>query len=138
MRKYFYIGSCGFLGAILRFLVESTHIFNYRGNIPINTFIINIFGSFSLALILTISLEVWKLEADIRLGITTGFLGAFTTFSTMCKETVSLMESGHNLLAVTYITVSAVIGLTAAYGGIVAARKLTKLLKRKSWRAGQN
>jgi fluoride ion exporter CrcB/FEX len=54
----------------------------------------NVLGAFALAFILTIAFEIWTFDSDIRLGVTTGFLGAFTTFSTLCKETVGLMQNG--------------------------------------------
>lgn len=131
MKKYICIGVGGFIGAILRVLIERIHIYNYKENIPLNTLLINITGSFLLALILTVAFDVWEIDADIRLGIATGFLGAFTTFSTMCKETVNLIGSGEYFSAVSYITISTVLGLSAVYFGIVVAREvIAKLIKK--------
>ena len=48
-----------------------------------------------------------------------GFLGAFTTFSTMCKETVQLMSSGLHILAFLYILLSILLGLGAAWLGYI-------------------
>jgi len=133
MKKYIYIGAGGFFGAILRAFIESIHIYNYNEKIPLNTLIINISGSFLLALILTLALEVWKIGANLRLGLTVGFLGAFTTFSTMCKETVNLMDKGYYLSAISYITISTILGLLAAYLGVVLARGvIAKVVKKKS------
>lgn len=123
MRKYIFIGAGGFLGAILRYYIKSIQIYHYKEAIPLNTLIINIAGSFMLALILTTALEVWEFDSNIRLGIATGFLGAFTTFSTMCKETVLLINSGYYFSAISYITISTMLGLGAAYFGIVVARE---------------
>ena len=76
-----------------------------------------------LALFLTIAFEVMAVDPDIRLGVSTGFLGAFTTFSTLCKETVTLMVSGEYFSAILYITVSTILGFAAAYFGTVMARE---------------
>lgn len=124
MRKYIYIGCGSFIGAVLRYLVKGIQIYNYHENVPINTLFINVLGAFIMAFIMTIAFEVWAFDSDIRLGITTGLLGAFTTFSTLCKETVVLMQNGDYFSAVSYITVSTVLGLGAAYFGIVVAREL--------------
>jgi fluoride exporter len=123
MRKYIFIGSGGILGALLRYYIKNMNIYHYNGAIPLNTLIINITGSFVLALILTIALEIYEFDSDIRLGIGTGFLGAYTTFSTMCKEAVLLISSGYYYSAISYITVSTILGLGAAYLGVLIARE---------------
>lgn len=130
MRKYIYISIGGALGAVFRLAIENVHIWNYNESIPLNTLIINIAGSFILALFLTAAYEVMEVDADLRIGLSTGFLGAFTTFSTLCKETVSLMAGGKFFLAISYMTVSAILGLAAVYFGIVMAREaIIKLVK---------
>lgn len=137
MLKYIYIFIGGALGAVLRLAIKNIHIWNYHENIPLNTLIINITGSFILALFLTFAFEVMEVDADIRLGVSTGFLGAFTTFSTLCKETVALMVSGEYFSAISYLTVSTVLGLTVAYLGIVLARELILKLVRGGISEGQ-
>lgn len=124
MGKYIYIFIGGAGGAVLRQLMEEWTLFGYKGDFPLNTFMINVIGSFILALFLTIAFEVMAIDADLRLGISTGFLGAFTTFSALCKESVILMESGRLLLASIYISSSLLFGFTAAFIGIVLARKV--------------
>lgn len=133
MQKYIYIMMGGALGAVLRFVSEKIHIWHYSENIPLNTLIINIIGCFVLALFLTVAFELMELNADLRLGISTGFLGAFTTFSTLCGETVALLSGGEYILAISYIIISAVLGILAVYLGIVLARGLIlKLLRENS------
>lgn len=130
MRKYIYISIGGALGAVLRLAIEDIHIWNYHENIPLNTFIINIAGSFIIALFLTVAYEVLEVDADIRLGVATGLLGSFTTFSTLCKETYGLMAGGEYFSAISYMTVSTMVGLAAAYFGIVLAREaILKLVR---------
>lgn len=128
MRKYIFIGIGGILGAILRYYIKNIHIYHYKEAIPLNTLIINITGSFILALILTIAFEVWEFDSDIRLGIATGFLGAYTTFSTMCKETVTLINNGYYFSAISYLTISTMLGLGVTYLGTVVAREAVSLL----------
>ncbi len=131
MRTYAYIGCGGFLGAVLRHLIgqlaaqRGGHVF------PVHTLLINISGAFLLAFLLTAILETRKIEENVRLGVTTGFLGAYTTFSTLCKESVTLLSVGHYLPALSYMAASAVFGLAAAYLGAALAKKAG------AWQAGK-
>ena len=132
MRKYVFISIGGVLGAVLRYLIEGVHIYHYHENVPLNTLIINVMGSFILALVLTVAFEVWEFDAGLRLGIATGFLGALTTFSTLCKETAGLIHEGDYFSAISYIAVSTMIGLAAAYFGVVLAREVVSKIVKKN------
>lgn len=132
MRKYVFIALGGMLGAVLRYTIKNIHIDNYNVVIPINTLLINVSGSFLLALILTISFEIYEFDADIRLGIATGFLGAYTTFSTLCKETVNLMKQGHYYSSTAYIGLTIILGLTAIYFGVVLGREIVTKISRNN------
>lgn len=131
MRKYTFIAIGGMLGAILRYIIKGIHLYHYNEVIPINTLLINISGSFFLALTLTITFEIFEFNSDIRLGIATGFFGAYTTFSTLCKETVTLMRQGYYYSAISYIGFSIMFGLAAAYFGVVLAREVISKFKNK-------
>lgn len=124
MVKYLSIGLGGFFGAIARVLLKSVVIVADIGQFPLNTFLINIAGSFLLSFILTVAFEGWRMNADLRMGLTTGLLGAFTTFSTFCKESVGLMRSGALPVALLYMAGSVAAGLFAAYLGVVLAREM--------------
>jgi fluoride exporter len=121
MRKYFFIGAGAFVGAVVRYELESIPLGGH-GAFPATTFLINISGSFLLALLLTIAYELWEFDADIRLGLTTGMLGAFTTFSTFCKESVTLMLDGAYMTALSYMFLSIFCGLSAAFLGTLLIR----------------
>jgi len=124
MRKYTFIAIGGMLGAVLRYVIKNINVYHYKGVIPINTLLINVSGSLLLALILTVAFEIFKFDADLRVGIATGFLGAYTTFSTLCKETVNLMNQGYYYSAISYIVFSTMLGIGAVYLGVILARKV--------------
>lgn len=131
MKKYIYIGIGGFLGAIIRFLIKNIHIYHYKELIPLNTLIINVTGSFILALLLTVAYEVLEMDESLRLGVAAGFLGAYTTFSTLCKEAAELFTNGYYFSAISYVTISTVLGLAGIYFGVVLAREfIIKIIDR--------
>ncbi len=124
MRKYIYIGIGGFFGAILRYLIRAMQIENYNGQFPINTLVINLTGCFLLAVILTLALEVLEISSCLRLGISTGFIGAFTTFSTLCKEISTLAFQEYYLTAFAYALISIGAGLAFSYLGYCLAWRI--------------
>lgn len=136
MRKYIYISLGGIAGAVLRYLIRSVPLNNYAGNIPWNTLLINLTGCFLLAFVLSAARDVLRINADLKLGIATGFAGAYTTFSTLCKETVNLIAKGHYAFAVLYIMLSVLLGIACVYGGITLAEKAAVNIKNKKRRYG--
>lgn len=127
MKRYAFICIGGALGAILRFILKNIDIYGSYGNFPVNTLLINVTGSFLLAFILAAAEEVAGIDRDIRLGVTVGFLGAYTTFSTICGETVILFTSGHIPTGMIYITLSVILGMIAAYSGVLLAQKVVRV-----------
>ena len=124
MKKYAYIGAGGFVGAIFRYLAEGVKPSEFWGAFPINTLIINTLGCFLLALFLTIAMELWELKAELRLGLATGLLGAFTTFSTFCGEVADLLTKNLYFTAITYLIASAVLGIAFVYLATVLGREI--------------
>ncbi len=124
MRKYIFIGAGTAAGAILRYLIREIYIDHYQEVVPLNTLIINVTGCFVLAVVLMLSIEILELSPNLRLGIATGLIGAFTTFSTFCKETVEVLYQGYYFSAISYVVISAFLGFMATYFGIVIAREV--------------
>jgi CrcB protein len=86
------------------------------------TFTINISGSFAIG-ILSIALAQWLPHPNVRLMILTGFLGGYTTFSTLALESAIFWERGEKNLALAYLGGSLVLGLLAALLGMALARE---------------
>ena len=88
-----WVGLGGFVGAIARYLL-ATWIAGRAGTaFPLGTLVINLSGSFVLGLLLGV-LENHVTPPALRLALATGFLGAYTTFSTFTYETIRLVEEG--------------------------------------------
>lgn len=119
-----YIGIFGFFGAISRYLL-SGWVYSAMGTrFPWGTLVVNVLGSFILGFLFRIATDRLVFDADIRTGLTVGFLGAFTTFSTFSLETLNLLEEGNLMLAAINILASVTICIIAAWGGVAIARAL--------------
>lgn len=121
MNAYVYISIGGFLGAILRFFVKNVYLNSSHGLMPMRTLIVNVLGSFLLAFLYTYVARGYEMKENIKIGIGTGFLGSFTTFSTFCSENVALIFTGKYLLAASYMSISIFLGLGAAALGYYLA-----------------
>lgn len=126
MKKYMSIGIGGAAGAVARYLIQQVPLPMTAVYRPLLTMLINISGSFLLGFLLILFVKCLPVRADIRLGITTGFLGGYTTFSTLCKDAVMLCFSGNILLSASYVVASVFFGLLAAWLGIFAAKKFER------------
>jgi CrcB protein len=94
------------------------------GTFPWATFWTNISGAFVLAVFLTILIERFPPTRYVRAFFGIGFLGAYTTFSTLAVETATLVKDGDVALGVGYTLASIVVGLALAYLGIRLGRAL--------------
>jgi CrcB protein len=115
----------GALGAPARYGVAqlvhaSPHTF------PWATFWTNISGSFALGLILALLLERFPPSRFVRPFVATGFLGAYTTYSTFAVESVLLAKDGRAGLALAYAAASLMGGFLMAWVGIWTARGLSR------------
>jgi len=112
----------GAAGAVMRWLVASGVQKMAGGAFPWGTFAVNALGSFLLGF-----LFVWLIERStaselLRLAITVGFMGAFTTFSTYSLESVRLLQEGAFSLAFGNIAGQVIICLLLTWLGVQIAR----------------
>lgn len=119
--KIIAVGIGGFVGAILRYLISD--VIPQVNSFPLATLLINLFGSFLLAYILTAGVKKWQLHPTVILGVGTGLIGSFTTFSTFSVETLHLIENHAYILASIYILLSLVGGFTLSFIGFLVAKK---------------
>lgn len=118
------VAAGGVLGGCARYglnLLVSTRVAGF----PWPTFAANVAGSFCLALLLVLVLEVWPPTRFVRPFLAVGVLGSFTTFSTWMVEFDQLLEDGAHLVASVYMASSVLAGLAAASLGLVIGRGLT-------------
>ena len=89
---------------------------------PWATFWTNISGSFALGLLLALILERFPPSRYLRPFVATGFLGAYTTYSTFAVETDLLIKNGHAAIGLGYAAASLAVGFLAVWVGIWMAR----------------
>lgn len=118
-----YLGIFGALGCVSRYLVSGWLYSLFGRALPYGTLGVNVIGSFLLGLLMEGSLRSTLLSPELRLGLTVGFMGGFTTFSTFSYETVRLMEEGSLVAAGANILLNVIVCILAAALGIYLARQ---------------
>jgi CrcB protein len=110
----------GAVGTALRLLIDAT-IVHSDSEFPLSTLIINIVGSFALAVLVS---RLWPLAPDwVRAGLGPGLVGGFTTFSAVMASMVTLAASNQILLALVYLALTIVLGFGAAAFGFWIGRR---------------
>ncbi len=112
------VGLAGSLGALSRYLLGRFIVERFSREFPLGTMLINISGSFVIGLLFVLAAR-HSITSTIQLILATGFLGGYTTFSTMCWEIVQLARSRSRIASMLYISGSVVCGLLAAALGIL-------------------
>lgn len=86
--------------------------------LPWGTFAVNVFGCLALGALAVVLGERVVVSPALRVGLTTGFLGGLTTFSTFGQETVGLLAGESPALGVVNIALNVLVGLAAAGVGM--------------------
>ena len=116
------IGAGGFLGAVSRYLVDGWFASATGGTFPWGTLVVNLTGSFALGLLFALSVERGVLSPSLRAPVLIGFIGAYTTFSTLTLETWRLVEDGAYVAAVGNLGGSMLLGMVAVVAGLAIGR----------------
>ncbi len=124
MKKLLWIGLAGVVGACARtFIAQLVHV---ESGFPFATFGVNMIGTFLLCFITAGACRKLNVSKDLKDVVTTGFLGAFTTFSALGMETVLLVEAGRLWLAILYVGCSILGGLASGMLGFHLGGKQVK------------
>ncbi|MDO4165229.1 MAG: fluoride efflux transporter CrcB [Bacteroides sp.] len=126
-KELLYIFLGGGTGCILRHCIQmAMHDRLVPHSFPWATFVINILGSFLIGLLYALSAR-FNLSAEVRLLLTTGLCGGFTTFSTFSNDGLTLLKQGLYGMFFLYALLSVALGLAAALAGGACGHHMTRL-----------
>ena len=108
----------GAAGALCRYGLCGLVNMIIKPELKLGTIAVNLLGCFLMGLLLSVFHSRISISDNIKLMVLTGFLGAFTTFSTYTLESVSYMLDGKILLAAANIVISTVISLPLLFLGM--------------------
>jgi CrcB protein len=113
-------------GGLTRYYLSSFVYTVFGRSFPYGTLAVNVIGAFLIGVIMEVGLKSTLIPGTLRVGLTVGFMGGLTTFSTFSYETFVLLEDGRLLTALVNILTSVAICLLFTWAGIVAARMLVQ------------
>jgi len=119
-----WVGLGGGLGSLLRWWIGKLVGERYHGSFPLATFLINITGAFVIGYLSVLFSVDWRdrFGTALNAGMLTGFLGGYTTFSSMQLDAAKLSDAGRGAFAIAYLLGSVAAGLVAAAAGAGLAR----------------
>jgi CrcB protein len=124
MRTVTLLAIAGALGTLARYGLAVAVQRLHGTPFPWGTFSVNIVGAFLFGLLWSLAEQRTFLSGDTRLILLTGFMGAFTTFSTFMFESSQLLRDTEWLLAAGNLGGQIIIGLVAIFAGLALGRLL--------------
>jgi len=119
------IGSGGFIGAVVRAYLNGLISHKFPHELPYGTLGVNLIGSFIMGVLVAYFMYTSFFSLHTKSFLSTGVLGALTTYSTFAIESFLLLEGGHILLALTNISLNAIGTIFMAAGGFYIAKYFT-------------
>lgn len=124
MKFLLIVGLGGGLGSIARYLSQRFVAQYFPLSFPYGTFLVNILGSFLIGIFFAISEKTNVLSPEVRLFITAGFCGGFTTFSTFSLDGLMLLRDAQYLYFGLFVVLSVLLGLAATIAGVMLVKFL--------------
>ena len=111
------VGLGGFIGSVLRYLVSRLTAGVDFASLPLGTLTVNVLGCFVLGLLTGLFERTGNLSPELRLLLTTGVCGGFTTFSTFSNDGLILIKQEFYGMFALYTLLSITLGVLAAFAG---------------------
>lgn len=124
MEKFLIISLGAILGANARYWLSGWAAEKFGAAFPYGTLVVNLTGCFALAVFVTLITDRFLVDPNLRLLVTIGFFGSYTTFSTYTYESVNLILNGQPWLGLLNMFGSSILGALAAVAGILLARAI--------------
>ncbi|WP_375436923.1 fluoride efflux transporter CrcB [uncultured Hymenobacter sp.] len=114
----------GAIGSVSRYLAQIAVARYFAHPFPLGTLLVNVLGCLLIGLFYALAEKGTLTSSTLRLLLTTGFCGGFTTFSTFSYETLTLLEAEKYILVAFYVAGSVLLGLLATFAGVALVRAL--------------
>ncbi len=124
MARFLWICLGGAAGTGARYLLSGWLLRAAGPGFPWGTLAVNVIGSFLLGLIMQVSLTTGLISPTLRLGLTTGVMGGFTTYSTFNYETLQYLQQNEWLAAFANVAATLLLCLAAGALGVLGGRLL--------------
>ena len=124
MSRLFWICLGGAAGTGARYLLSGGIVALLGIAFPYGTLIVNVLGSFAITLLMHIALTTNSITPTLRLALTTGVVGGFTTYSTFNYETLQYLREGNWIVAAANVGATVLFCLAAGVAGLVLARAI--------------
>lgn len=115
----------GGLGAALRHGVNRASLAYFGPTFPLGTLFVNVVGGLLMGVLAELFLVKGGGSQELRLFLTTGFLGGFTTFSAFSLEAALMWQRSDYTALVSYVVASVLLSIAALFTGMAAVRGLT-------------
>lgn len=124
MYNYTLVFIGGGIGAVLRYWLSGV-VPRYLGSsFPYGILTVNIVGCFFIGFLMALLNERFLMDPSLRIFLTIGILGGFTTFSTFSYETFAMIHESEFLKAGLYVVLSVLLSLSATYVGSILGKIL--------------
>lgn len=120
------IGSGGFIGAVLRAYLNGLISHKVPHELPYGTLGVNLIGSFLMGVLIAYFMYTTLFSLQMKSFLSTGILGALTTYSAFAIESFLLLEGGYIMLALANISLNAFGTIIMAGGGFYIAKFFLK------------
>lgn len=118
------VAAGGAAGSVARYLLAKALHGTVFGAFPVGTMAANILGCLAIGLISGLAAgEGAPVGQDLKLLLTVGFCGGFTTFSTFMNESLTLCKTGDAMLAAVYVGASVALGFAAVAAGLFISKQ---------------
>jgi len=122
LRTIFIVGTGGFIGSVLRYLVQVFVEKELMSTFPWGTFVANIAGSFIIGIVYALAEKGNLLSAEWRMFLAVGICGGFTTFSSFAYNNMMMLKEGVYGQFFLNVGGSLFFGLLAVYLGMMMVR----------------
>lgn len=124
MLQFFWICIGGALGTGARYLVGIWAAKALGTGFPYGTLTVNVVGSFLISIVMYLSIDAGAIPLPVRLFLTTGFMGGFTTYSSFNYETIKLFQSGAWGLGATNVLITLLACATSGLLGLFVGSRI--------------